>query len=371
MEGCFFQEQAQFLHAKKGFDFVILYGSKKSYPLHLWFWIWLNSWIISFWSISKDKVKQGPPAFGFDFPANRRVPDSLQIGLEKRIFYKAYKCLIRKGWKPDLIHAQSGMDAGIYAHEISKIEKIPFVLIEHQVVIFHHYSRLRARLVLNAFKSAEKLGAVSSAQKRQMVMHEPECFPIVIPNLVDEFQFPLRENSLEGTFRILTVIYPNAIKGYNTFFETLRILNEWEVDFQFIIVGNGVSLFKEILREMKIDSCGKIIETVKRKDMPKIMANAHLYVCSSDFETFGIAVREAMMCGLPVISTANGGVEGSITSETGMIVPIRDAQALAEAILKLKNNYSSYKAEAIRKFIIKQCGRKVFESNMIEFYTNG
>lgn len=368
LRGSFFQEQANFLQGKEGIDFQVLYGEKKSFPLVRWIWVFVQSYWRSTWPISSDKVKQNPNAYGFDLPANRRIPDRFQILFENRLFLKAYRTLAKSAWVPDLIHAQSGMDAGIYALYINQKEKVPYVLIEHQVVIFHHYSKQRAGLVLDSYRHATKLGAVSLAQKRQMLVHEPECIPLVIPNLINEEGYSLKVESVGDAFNILTVMYTQAIKGYKTFFEAMGILKEYNLDFQFTVIGQGGDVFRLICEESGVLGLGRFFEGIDRKKIPQYFREADVYVCSSDFETFGIAARESMMSGLPVVSTANGGVEESIQAETGIVVPIREPVALAEAIINVKNNYSNYRPDRIRELAINQCGRKAFLKSMLEFY---
>lgn len=368
LNGSFFQEQARFLQRNADVDLLVLYGEKKSTPLMRWIWIFVQSWLKTTWPISKEKVQQDPPAFGFYFPANRRVPDALQIKLEQRLFWKAYQSLIRTGCKPNLIHAQSGMDAGIYSGHIGQNANIPFLLTEHQTVIFHHYSTKRAALVLDAYRNADKIGAVSHTQKRQILMHEPMCSPLVIPNLVDETKFMVSARPLLSTFQIVTILYPHAIKGFRTFFEAMKNLKEKGIDFKFTVVGKGGDLFRQEILILGLSGHGHLIDELDRNEIADTFSKSHVYVCSSDFETFGIAPREAMMCGLPVVTTANGGVEDSIRPETGMVVPVRDPVALAKAIMKVKEDFHSYNPTNIRNRVVQECGKSVFLEKMKHFY---
>ena len=93
-----------------------------------------------------------------------------------------------------------------------------------------------------------------------------------------------------------------------------------------------------------------------------------MFVSPTIQEPYGIASREAMMCGLPVVSTANGGVEDSIKPETGIVVPIHDPEVLAKAIMKIKKNLSKYEPEYIRSLVVQQCGKAVFLGKMYSFY---
>lgn len=377
LSGSFFQEQAQFLQGKNGLDIQVLFGEKKSRPLLVWILIYIQSWLKSALPISKEKVQQDPPAFGFHFPANRRVPDALQIKLEQRLYWKAYQCLIRTGWKPDLIHAQSGMDAGIYAHHISKKTGIPFVIMEHQVFVFHYYSKQRSTLILDAFKAAKRTSAVSNDERRQVIMNQPACNPEVIWNLVDEGRYRIDLAKRSKEFTVVTILNSLPIKGAAEFLEAMALALRRDPSVRYIMIGKGAdaksphaseNLFVRRSRELGIYEKGEFLPFVPREQISDLLSRAHVFVSPSIQEPHGIAVREAMMCGLPVVSTANGGVEDSIKPETGLVVPVRDAEAMAGAILKVKEGYLNFSPKQIRDLAIAQCGREEFVSRMIGFY---
>jgi glycosyltransferase involved in cell wall biosynthesis len=73
-----------------------------------------------------------------------------------------------------------------------------------------------------------------------------------------------------------------------------------------------------------------------REDMAAVMRALDVLVVNSWAEPFGLVVLEAMAAGTPVLATAAGGVPEIIRhGETGYLVPPRDQQALAAAILTL------------------------------------
>jgi glycosyltransferase involved in cell wall biosynthesis len=71
-------------------------------------------------------------------------------------------------------------------------------------------------------------------------------------------------------------------------------------------------------------------------DPEAFMAAADLLVLPSHREGFGLSVLEAAACGIPSIGTAIYGLTDAIVAdETGLLVPVRDEAALAEAIRAL------------------------------------
>jgi N-acetyl-alpha-D-glucosaminyl L-malate synthase BshA len=73
-----------------------------------------------------------------------------------------------------------------------------------------------------------------------------------------------------------------------------------------------------------------------REDCVPILQAADLFVQASDSESFGLAALEAQACGVPVVSTAVGGVpEVIVDGTTGLLVAAGDADALAQAALAL------------------------------------
>ncbi|SFO47857.1 Glycosyltransferase involved in cell wall bisynthesis [Algoriphagus ornithinivorans] len=373
LRGSFFKEQAEFLNQSGQFEIKILFGEVKSQKLLNCIKTYFKSFFGFRIRLDQEFSFKSPQSFYFVIPNNRWVSDRLLVFFSKRIYIQAFMEFVKNNSLPELIHAQSGMDAGIYAHSISKIHSIPFLITEHQVFVFHHYSRRKAKLILDAFKFADKVAVVSVDQRRQILMNQPDCNPEVIPNLIDDSKFEIVKKEKSDRFRIITFIYSNSIKGFETFFETMYLLNEKSSDFEFIVIGNGntsgVDLFKNLNQKYGLEKKGKLIPKVLREDVPSMLCLADLYVCSSIYETFGIAPREAMMCGLPIVSTANGGLEDCISSETGVIVPIKDPRALMEAILEIKNRELTFDARIIRELALKKFGRRAFLNSICNFYS--
>lgn len=76
-----------------------------------------------------------------------------------------------------------------------------------------------------------------------------------------------------------------------------------------------------------------------RRDIPRILNTTDILVSPSQFETYGMAILEAMACGVPVVSTNVGGPSETIVDgETGILVPPENPAALANGVLALLEN---------------------------------
>lgn len=76
-----------------------------------------------------------------------------------------------------------------------------------------------------------------------------------------------------------------------------------------------------------------------RSDVESVYAAADVFVCPSDFESYGIANLEAMACAKPVVSTNQGGPTETIVDDlTGILVDPNDSDALAGSVLRLLND---------------------------------
>jgi glycosyltransferase involved in cell wall biosynthesis/phosphoheptose isomerase len=75
---------------------------------------------------------------------------------------------------------------------------------------------------------------------------------------------------------------------------------------------------------------------VEREQLPALMRSADAVVSAPWYEPFGIVPLEAMACGVPVVATAVGGmIDSVVDGRTGVHVPPRDPDRLAEAVTEL------------------------------------
>lgn len=108
-----------------------------------------------------------------------------------------------------------------------------------------------------------------------------------------------------------------------------------------IFYGDG-KLKKDIIeRSIQLGLQDRVIVHGKTNSVEKVLANAALYILSSDYEGMPNALMEAMAVGIPVISTdcPCGGPKTLIqNSDQGILVPVGDKVKMGEAIVEVLKN---------------------------------
>ncbi|GGG57413.1 glycosyltransferase [Bizionia arctica] len=374
--GTFFHEQAQLLN-NNGFDIKILFGVEKELGFFEYLKTRLKQICNKDNAVNITYLKQDPQAYAFNIYHYKKWRVKRKLKKSKKSYQLAFNS-ITEHWQPKLIHGQCGANGGIYAHYLSENTNIPFVIIEHQTFILDYYHKKIQRGIRKAIENASKIGAVSHHQERCILMNNMNCNPDIIWNLMDENKFQIDTNKTNDKFTIATITNPLLIKDSETFFKSLEAFQKiCKDDFEAIIIGNDAfndiskansSYFESLAKKYNVfDKC-KFYPQVSRSEINIYLQRCHVFVSTSIAETYGVAIREAMLCGKPVIATKSGGVEDSITVEIGVLVNIKDAHAIAENLLKIKNKELIFVPEDIRNHIINQSGKDAFIKTMTDFY---
>ena len=195
-------------------------------------------------------------------------------------------------------------------------------------------------------KDIDRIVAVSEGVKKVLIHGGVDPYRIaVVPDGIDFTPFQragssgyLRKELSLGITDFLVGIVAHLAdhKGHKYLIEASRILKERAPDIKVIIVGEG-PLRMELTRQASDIQVDEMIFFLGfRDDVPQILASLDLFVLSSYLEGMGSSLMDAMASRLPIVATDVGGIPEVVThGETGLLVPARDPQALADAILKL------------------------------------
>jgi len=113
-----------------------------------------------------------------------------------------------------------------------------------------------------------------------------------------------------------------------------------DIDVRLYIIGDGPNRKKLERLGQTLGLADDIRFLGWQRNPFALLKQADAFVLSSRFEGFGNVIVEAMACGLPVISTdcPSGPHEILEGGETGVLVPVGDVDALAQAITAMLSN---------------------------------
>ncbi|MBO0962928.1 glycosyltransferase, partial [Neobacillus sp. MM2021_6] len=135
--------------------------------------------------------------------------------------------------------------------------------------------------------------------------------------------------------RILTIGRLAHQKGYDIALKACKSLKERGLKFKWYALGKG-PLKKEIEENIKVNDLAEhfILLGVKANPYPYIK-NADLYVQTSRFEGFGLAIAEARMLNIPVVTTRFDAVYNQMVDGKNGLVVEMSSDAVCEGILKM------------------------------------
>ncbi len=293
-------------------------------------------------------IDKRPSFLGKIFALTRLI--ALYFGIATG-FYR----LLRKGWRPDIIHAHICM-AGVPAVILGKIYRIPVIFTEHWsgflLKTLTLFDRIRVRFAMNR---ADAILPVSDSLRKQIEDYGVKNRFWVVPNVVDtKVYYPLlnREKKGNETKSILTVALLTPVKGVTYLLKALNHVKGARKDFILDIIGEGPSReeCEKLSAELGLNDIVRFHGIKPKEEVAKFMRDCDFFVLPSLVETFGVVLIEALASGKPVVTTNIGGPGEIINEEVGRLVPPKDEKALAEAIDYMLDHSRDYFPEHIAQY---------------------
>jgi glycosyltransferase involved in cell wall biosynthesis len=129
-------------------------------------------------------------------------------------------------------------------------------------------------------------------------------------------------------------------KGHPTLIEAWPAVLGAAPDAHLLIVGEGTQRDSLEAQVAVLGLGSSVTFTGRRDDVPAVTAALDVAVLPSYREAQGLSILEAMALSRPVVASAVGGIPEMIEDgRTGLLVPPRDPDALAAAIIRLLRNH--------------------------------
>jgi len=212
-------------------------------------------------------------------------------------------------------------------HLKTGLEKMTFkmgMLLADRVVFLSHEYQQEVKKNLGAFYRPKKIS--------------------VIPNGIDlSFFFPQLNKTQSDNVVLGMQSRLVAIKDHITLFNALAIIKNKLPNryFQLFIAGDGD--YRLYLEQM-VDKSGlrkyiTFLGVLNEDKLPQFLQSLDIYIHASFGETMSTAIMQAMACGLPIIASDVDGINNMVEhKQTGILVPVKNEQAMADAIIELSEN---------------------------------
>jgi glycosyltransferase involved in cell wall biosynthesis len=230
---------------------------------------------------------------------------------------------------------------------------------------YDRLSRLVFRLECRLSRLADVIIANSRAGRDYHVLNGfPAEKCVVVPNGIDTERFRFDEagrRRVREEWRIADdhvliglAARLDPMKGHPTFIEAAALISERYPYARFVCIGDGPVHYRDELIALasRLNLDGRIVWAKAGDDMPAVWSAFDIATSSSSFgEGFSNAIAEAMACERHCVVT-DVGDSARLVCSTGLVVPPRDAQALAKAWQRLMEGDHRKRNEAARRRIV-------------------
>ena len=258
-----------------------------------------------------------------------------------------------------LIHAH-GYGAANFGRIAGMIRGIPTIVHAHDDDRYYPlYQNLADRLLRN---HTDKALAVSESVKkscinkrhigkdRTFVIHNGIPLRDFVPPEGERVQKERKRLGIESDFKVIgTVAKLREEKGTRYLIESAAKVLGIFPKTNLLIAGDG-PLMEELKNlSEKLGISDRVLFAEFRDDIPVILSIIDIFVIPSLTEGSPLALLEAMAMGKPIVATNVGGiVEILRDGETGLLVPSRDPEAIAEKIVHLLRNEAESRKLGLR-----------------------
>lgn len=260
---------------------------------------------------------------------------ALDLSKGRRNLFILYKLLkIINNIKPDILHAHANK-------AVDMIASIKNFLNPSIKLIATLHSKKRK---LKSFEKFDHVIGVSHEVLKELQnMHQSVVYNgIDISPQEKDPQF-LEQFGIKDGFVISAVGRIEQVKNFPLLIRAIK-----DLDVKLVIVGEGSEKesLTNLVKELGIEA--KVVFTGFREDVLKIIAHSKICAVSSDREGFSYVMAEALLLGIPVVSTDVGDMKKILPK--GFVVPVSDEEKLTETLRLMKDNYQDALASYEQSF---------------------
>ena len=261
----------------------------------------------------------------------------LNARLESRIVLRA----LRAHEPPipfDVIHSHF-YAAAAPARHLARRLGIPYVHTEHSSNLAapdpgKYVSSSGMAMMRLVFGAA---AVVTFVGKNQLAAAESLRLPgrfTILPNPVQPACFAVKAASSERRRRLVTVGDLIPRKRHDLLLRAFALVHARDPAVELDIVGAGPEepRLRDLLRDLDIGTAARLLGALPREAVAETLSRSDLYVHTSERESFGVSIVEALLTGLPIVSVRCGGVTDELSPHSSIVIESDEPAELARAI---------------------------------------
>ncbi len=299
------------------------------------------------------------------------IPKSYNIKLWLKFIIgkNLFKNYIQLFGKPDIVHVHV-YQQGKLARWIKKKYNINYVVTEHYSdVMLDNLTKYQRKSALKTYSLSNYNIGVSRILCKILQERYNQNFNF-IPNLTDTFFFNLKEKKTSNQITFINIANLKKIKNQAILLKAFYLAFKNDAKYKLTIVGDGVEKqnLLSICNELNLLKQVRFFGQANREQVKNELHNSDFYVSTSDNETFGVVLIEAMSCGLPVLSTKNGGAESILTDTKFGILSNSLVDEIADNLQKMTT--FEFNSDEIRKYAIEHFSEQSIIPQLEKTYNN-
>lgn len=273
-----------------------------------------------------------------DFSSLKHLKREISLAHDILGFWEIKKYL--KRLNPDIVHCHSSK-AGLLGRLAAKSLNLPVVFTAHGWAFTDGISPKKQQIysILERFlaRISDHIITVSEYDRQHGFKYQVGTSTMVqtIHNGVPDIRtIPIKKIEPESIVKLIMVARFEDPKDQYFLICALSKLPKylnWQIDF----LGEGPNLEKcqELASKEQLDS--KIIFHGQSFKVKEFLNEADIFVLISNYEGFPLTILEAMSTSLPIVASDVGGVNESVSSENGYLIPKGEIDCLVQALTEL------------------------------------
>ena len=277
------------------------------------------------------------------YPFNVRNKNSLILRIIRKLFR------VIKGHyffrKFDTVVAMKEGNTAIFVSKFKYAQrKVGWIHTDYEAMYWTKMHYKSSNDEFECMKKFDEIICVSNTVKENLikVIGDPQNLTVCYnPINIEEVRTKSRKNCEikrnEQRIIFISVGRLSPEKGYDKLFQSLSHIND-TIDYELWIIGDGSPTYKTKLeRILDQTALQKRIKLFGNQDNPfPYVIQADWFICSSVTESFGLAIQEALILGIPVITTNCRGACELLDDKYSIVVDNTDM--IQSTIIDIINN---------------------------------